>query len=238
MTGLAYLLAAIALAQEPAAAPTALPPADEPAEAAPAPPAGDAVQQPATAPAQTKAPGDRPAATPPPGTRAPVAPARPAPRKHAPAPASPTPAPAARPATTPPWPPQPSSPPSAEQERAEAARAASAFVRALAAGDADALAALCAERFSFDGDPQSGREAVRRTWRAILTGRAAPTPAVGRIEVLSVAEAVARHGPPPTRIAPLARPGALVAIADVGGRTVVLFIARDGGRLAVTGMHG
>jgi hypothetical protein len=29
----------------------------------------------------------------------------------------------------------------------------------------------------------------------------------------------------------------LVAVADVGGRTVVLVLAREGGRMAVVGMH-
>jgi hypothetical protein len=55
--------------------------------------------------------------------------------------------------------------------------------------------------------------------------------------VLPAADAVARLGKPPARIAPLARPGAWVALADVGGRPVVLFVAREGGRMAVLGMH-
>jgi antitoxin (DNA-binding transcriptional repressor) of toxin-antitoxin stability system len=58
------------------------------------------------------------------------------------------------------------------------------------------------------------------------------------VEVLAVEVAIARHGNPPARLAPLARPGAFVAIADVGGRTVVLFLARESGRVAVLGMQG
>jgi hypothetical protein len=57
------------------------------------------------------------------------------------------------------------------------------------------------------------------------------------VEVLSVEAAVARLGPAPARLAPLARPGALVALAELGGRTVVLFVAREAGRMAVLGVH-
>jgi hypothetical protein len=58
------------------------------------------------------------------------------------------------------------------------------------------------------------------------------------VQVVPVAEAIARHGNPPARLAPLVRPGVLVAIADVGGRTVVLFLAREAGRTTVLGMQG
>jgi hypothetical protein len=94
-----------------------------------------------------------------------------------------------------------------------------------------------AERFSFDGDTQAGREAIQRTWRSILTGRERTPTRVGAVEILSAADAVARLGPPPARIAPLAKAGVLVALGDVGGRKVVLFLAREGGRMAVLGMH-
>jgi hypothetical protein len=122
-------------------------------------------------------------------------------------------------------------------ERAEAERAARAFLAALARGDAEALTAAGAEKFSFDGEAQSGRDAVRRTWRSILAGRPGPAPAVGAIEILAAAEATARYGAPPARVAALARPGVHVAVGDVGGRSVVLFVAREGGRMAVLGMH-
>jgi len=122
-------------------------------------------------------------------------------------------------------------------ERAEAEKIARAFAGALAARDADALAAAAGEKFSFDGNGVTGRDAVRRTWRSLLALRGGASPRVGGVEVLSVQEAVARLGPTPARLAPLTRPGALVALADVGGRTVVLFVAREGGRMAVLGMH-
>jgi len=124
-------------------------------------------------------------------------------------------------------------------EREEAERAARAFLDALVRCDAEALALASADRFSFDGDVQAGREPIRRTWRSLLAARApsAAAPRVGGVEVLSATDATARFGNPPARVAPLARPGALVAVADVGGRTVVLFLAREGGRMAVLGMH-
>jgi hypothetical protein len=127
--------------------------------------------------------------------------------------------------------------PRAAAEREQVAAASRAFLDALAAGDADALAGASAERFSFDGEAQSGRDAVRRAWREILAGRPGPAPSVNGLEVLPAPEAVARFGNPPARIAALARPGVWVAIGDVGGRRVVLFLAREGGRLAVLGIH-
>jgi hypothetical protein len=121
----------------------------------------------------------------------------------------------------------------------EASRVARAFLDALARADANGLAAAAGEKFSFDGEVQSGREAIRRRWRALLSDRpSSPPPRLGDLQVLTVAEAVQRHGSPPPRLAPLLRPGVLVAIADVGGRTVVLFVAREGGRTAVLGMQG
>jgi hypothetical protein len=120
----------------------------------------------------------------------------------------------------------------------EAERAARAFLDALVRGDAEALTAAASDRFSFDGEVQSGREAIRRRWRTLLSDRAGAAARVGAIQVVPVAEAVARHGKPPARLAGLARPGVLVAIADVGGRTVVLFVAREAGRTAVLGMQG
>jgi hypothetical protein len=123
-------------------------------------------------------------------------------------------------------------------EHEEAERAARSFLEALARGDASALAAAASDRFSFDGDVQSGREAIRRTWRDLFAARAsAPVPAVGSLEILPAQDAAARFGKPPVRLAPLVRSGVLVAVGDVGGRTVVLFVAREGGRMAVLGMH-
>jgi hypothetical protein len=84
----------------------------------------------------------------------------------------------------------------------------------------------------------SGREVIRRTWRDLLIGRPeGPPPAVGAVELLEAEDAAARFGKPPARLAPLVRRGVTVAIADVGGRTVVLFVAREGSRMAVLGMH-
>jgi hypothetical protein len=223
MNGFVPLLAALALAQgDP-------PPAPPAGSAEPAPPAASAptaVAEPAPppAPSATKATADpAPPPAPPP---APSAAAGGAAGGAAPAPP--------RAKAPPPAPPRD---PASPAERAEAERAARAFLDALAAGSADGLAQAAADRFSFDGEPQAGRDAIRRTWRALLAGREGPPPRVGSVEVLAAAEAMGRLGKPPARIAPLVRPGVLVAIADVGGRAVVLFLSREGGRMAVLGMH-
>jgi len=126
----------------------------------------------------------------------------------------------------------------AETEKAQVARAALRFLDALVAADADALASAGAERFSFDGDVQSGRDAVRRAWRTLLGRREAPRAEVLDLDVLPAPEAVARYGAPPPRVAGLAARGAWVAVANVSGRPVVLFLVKDGGRWAIAGMHG
>ncbi|HET7824320.1 MAG TPA: hypothetical protein VFK90_03260, partial [Anaeromyxobacter sp.] len=74
-------------------------------------------------------------------------------------------------------------------------------------------------------------------WRELLAERSGPAPRVNGVEVLAAQDAVARYGKPPARVAALARPGVWVAVGDVGGRPVVLFVAREGGRLAVLGIH-
>jgi hypothetical protein len=125
----------------------------------------------------------------------------------------------------------------AEPEREQALRAARAFLAALAASDPDVLAQVASERFSFDGEAVSGRDAVRRRWRELLAGRPGPAPKVNAVEVLSAQDALARWGKPPARVAALARPGVWVALGDVGGRPVVLFLGREGGRVAVLGIH-
>jgi hypothetical protein len=104
-------------------------------------------------------------------------------------------------------------------------------------GDPAGLAASCAERFSFDGELRSGTDAVRAGWRAALASRRGE--AHGRLndlEILTVEEALARLGPPPARLAPLAGRG-WVALANVSGRPVVLFLSRERSRMVVTGMH-
>jgi hypothetical protein len=135
-------------------------------------------------------------------------------------------------------PPRPARAQAASDDAADAERTARAFLEALARGDATGLAQMAADRFSFDGEIQTGREAIRRTWRDLLVARppAAP-PALGALEVLHAPDAQARFGKPPSRLAPLVRQGVTIAIGDVGGRTVVLFVARENGRMAVLGMH-
>jgi ketosteroid isomerase-like protein len=160
--------------------------------------------------------------------------APPAPTESVPGPTNPTPTSPATPNAVP-APPRPrASTPDAD--RADVARAALAFLDALVAGDAGALAALSSERFSFDGDVRVGRDAVRGGWRGVLATRPARA-ALLDLEVLPAADAVARLGPPPARVATLVARGGWVAIADVSGRAVVLFVVREGGRWSVAGMH-
>lgn len=134
-------------------------------------------------------------------------------------------------------PPPPAHP--GEPERAQVARAALAFVDALLSGDASALAAASSERFSFDGEVRTGKEEVKRAWRAALADRdPSRRAALLDLELLPAGDAVARLGGPPARLAPLAaNKGGWVAIANVSRRPLVLFLAREGGRFTVTGLE-
>ncbi|HEY6100061.1 MAG TPA: hypothetical protein VIW03_11560, partial [Anaeromyxobacter sp.] len=127
--------------------------------------------------------------------------------------------------------------PGSEAERAQVARAALRFLDALVAGDAAALAAASADRFSFDGQVETGRDAIRRAWKDHLARREAPKAALLDLDVRPAADAVARYGPPPARVAPLAARGTWVAFANVSGRAVVLFLARSPAGWTVTGLH-
>jgi hypothetical protein len=155
------------------------------------------------------------------------APAPPARRTRATAPAAADPPRPAAPART------------AASDRAQVARAALAFLDALLAGNADALATASTERFSFDGDVRTGKDELRRAWRGFLAARDASKPgALLDLELLPSAEAISRLGSPPARLAPLAGArGSWVAVANVSRRPVVLFLVRDGNRWAVAGIE-
>ena len=190
------------------------------------PPAGDPVVHPPPAPAAPD-----PVARPPAAEDAPSA--TPASTSTAPSAANPTAASnAAAPVRTTPR-------PAPEPERAQVARTALAFLDALLARDAAALAAASGERFSFDGEVRAGRAEILGRWRALLAPRGEdPRPVLLDLELLPAADAVARLGAPPARIAPLAARGAWVGIANVSGRPVVIFLSRAGARWAVTGIQG
>jgi hypothetical protein len=131
--------------------------------------------------------------------------------------------------------PQPPSVP--ESERAQVARATLRFLDALVAGDPDALTAAGGERFSFDGQIETGRDAIRREWRAILERRGGEPAALLDLDLRPAPDALARYGAPPARVGGLARPGTWVAVANVSGRPVVLFLSRSSGAWTVAGMH-
>lgn len=123
-------------------------------------------------------------------------------------------------------------------ERDQVLEAALGFVEALLRGDAPALSAASTPRFSFDGAVVEGREAQARRWRELFAARGASGRDVLRdLVLLTGPEALAQLGEAPPRVAALLRPGAWVAVADVTGRPLVLFLSGDGGRFAVAGMH-
>ncbi len=245
MNGPAALLA-LALLQEPQAAPPApaaekvvepepaVPPAQQPrAVPRPAPPAettgGPAAHE---APA---APRLAPRAT---RTWAPASPATSTPTATPTRPATSTPAPTSASTTTPAatgashLPAHPVPP-----ERAEVAAAAARFFRTLLARRADDLAALSSPGFSFDGRAARGADEVRRRWSEAVARHDGVPYALYDLEVLPAADASARFGKPPRRIAALVQPGAWVAAANLSGRPTFVFFARQGGAWLATGIH-
>jgi hypothetical protein len=185
-------------------------PEGAPAEARPAEPSPAAAAE-ATAPAPA---AETPAA----------APSRPA-RRPAAAPATATAAGAT------------GKPDKAEGERREAARVALRFLGALVANRSAEVASLCATTFSFDGRPVTGAEKVRARWGEILARRQGPPPALNDLELLTPAEAAARLGKPPRRLASLAGPGSYLALANLSGRPTLVFLGRQGGAWVATGLH-
>lgn len=230
----------------------------EPAPAATASPAPAA----ATAKPAEQAPAPAPVTSPPPASAppidpSPVVPARPAiPAVAPPAPppaaqlrpqgAAQLPAPAQAKPTVAPAPPPPSprppaaraTPPPVLSEREQLIEAALAFVDALLRGDVSDLVAASSARFSFDGTELEGRDAEARRWREILAARGTVAPEELRdLIVMTGPEATAQLGAPPPRLAPLVARGAWIAVADLSGRPVVLFLVREGDRIVVAGMH-
>ena len=128
-------------------------------------------------------------------------------------------------------------PDKAEGERREAARLALRFLGALLASRSAEVASLCATTFSFDGRAVTGAEKVRARWGEILARRQGPPAALNDLELLTPAEASARLGKPPRRLASLVGPGSYVALANLSGRPTLVFLGRQGGAWVATGLH-
>lgn len=117
------------------------------------------------------------------------------------------------------------------------ATAARRFVEALLGGRASEVAALCAPTFSFDGRTEKGADAIRVRWAEALAEPGPERATLLDLAVAPAADAQARLGRPPKRIAPLLLPGTWVAVANVSGRAVVVVFGRQGGGWAATGLH-
>lgn len=224
----AAALLALSVTQAEPPSPGALP-ATAGERAGQAAPADAPPLSPVTAAPPAPSPPPRAATTPaaPPAPVAPVAPARAA-----------SPAAAAQPQAAPQDRPRPVLPaPARLSERDQALAAALGFVDALLRGDAAALSAASAPRFSFDGEPAEGRDLQTRRWREIFASRRASGETLRDLIVMPGAEGAAQLGPPPPRVAALLHPEAWVAVADLSGRPVVLFLTPLGDRFTVAGMH-
>jgi hypothetical protein len=115
--------------------------------------------------------------------------------------------------------------------------AAARFFEALLAGRAADLAALSSPGFSFDGRAARGADEVRARWSEAVARHGGAALAVLDLELLTAAEAQARFGKPPRRVAGLLQPGTWVAVASLSGRPTFVFLARQGGTWLAIGLH-
>lgn len=235
MNGLAALLA-LALAQGVERPPPGAVPDVGPAAAEAPPAAARPALEPA--PAGTPAAGERPPAAEPARVQKPVVEPPPEPAA-APRPSeAPPAAPRKPPAPQPRLPAVASAPgPSPAPERGQVAAAAVKFFEALLARRAAELAALCAPDFSFDGTAARGAEDVRSRWSEAVASHDGLVYVLYDLEVLPAAEAAARFGKPPRRVAGLLQPGSWVAVANLSGRPTFVFFARQGPGWVATGLH-
>lgn len=206
-------------------------PETKPSPAAPAPVGTPRTRRSPAAPA--------PASTPPPAAPTGAGPATPPAAARPPTPLAP---PAAAPVAVP-GPATPPAPPAAPKEakpspdRVQVAAAAARFFQALLARRPADLAALCALTFSFDGKLVSGADAIRARWADLVAAHGGAMYTLLDLEILALADAQARYGKPPKRLAALAAPGSWVALGNLSGRPTFVFYSRQGNAWLATGIH-
>jgi len=124
----------------------------------------------------------------------------------------------------------------AEQSTPAVDQAARIVARALAeavtAGNAEAAAALCAKPANLEGEVVTTAEAVRERWAEVLRRDDLRGLRLQNIELLTLEEAIERHGPPPARLGVL-EPTTLVAIIRWDRSMLVALLARRDDRWTV-----
>jgi hypothetical protein len=111
------------------------------------------------------------------------------------------------------------------------------FFDALLGRRATELSSICASTFSFDGRPVAGQPEIRARFGALFAQRDGVAYALLDLAVMPSAEALARYGKPPPRVASLAQASAWVAVANLSGRATFVFFERNGNGWLATGMH-
>lgn len=126
--------------------------------------------------------------------------------------------------------------PTALAESAPSREAAEVVARALgeavAAQDAEAAASLCAAPTNLDGRLAETDEAVVEAFREALSQSALRGVHLVSVEVMPLATATARFGPPPRRLGALPE-DTLVAVLRLDRAQLVAVLAPRGGRWAV-----
>jgi len=104
---------------------------------------------------------------------------------------------------------------------------ARSFFRALLAGDVKALLPLCAKRVNLDGrwveQPRLSAELLRLTERARSTALK-----LRRVKLVSYAEMVKRHGPPPKRLAGAVSRRDMIALARFNRLGALAVLTKQG----------
>lgn len=110
---------------------------------------------------------------------------------------------------------------------------AQALAEAIVAGDADAAAVLFALPVNIEGQPVDTGEELRRRWGEVLARTEIRRLEPREIEVIPMALARERYGPPPERLGPLDEEGLVVAILRFDRAQLVAVLAHRQGRWAI-----
>ena len=102
------------------------------------------------------------------------------------------------------------------------------FFRALADGEAAAMAPLCADVVSFDGQKVKGRKKIAARLKAMADRAQRANLRLKRVVVLTVKQAREKYGPPPERIKGELGKGRMVALAAFQRLGAVAVLARKG----------
>ena len=104
---------------------------------------------------------------------------------------------------------------------------ARALAEAVTARDAEAVTVLCAVPINLDGEVLRSRDALIRHWRRVLSREDIRGLRVEDLQVMTIAAAIAQHGPPPTRLGELPSDAVVAIIRWNRAQLIAVLAFRD-----------